>query len=49
MTAFVTVCLRRCVTKGFVAIVVVVPVIAIVVNVVRRLFELLLLVLRSFE
>ena len=36
-------------TKGFVAIVVVVPVIAIVVNVVRCLFELLLLVLRSFE
>ena len=49
MTVFVTVCLRGCVTKGFVAIVVVVPVIAIVVNVVRRLFELLLLVLRSFE
>ena len=35
-------------TKGFVAIVVVVPVIAIVVKVVQRLFELLL-VHRLFE
>ena len=49
ITVFVTVCLRRRATKGYVAIVVVFVIAVVVVDVVRHLFVLLLLVCGLFE